>query len=214
MKILITYFSKTGYTKNFAEAIKSELTARGHEVEFETIIRTKNRSWIREVSYEILHYPALGLALANSWWRKQHHKKYHQIEEDIEPLTHPDISNFDIVCIGGPKWAHISYPVARYIKTVKGLSGKKVGAFATFGGPPFKVFELELISNAMKRSVASQGGEVISEAYISSNFHQVLGLIPIFGLFGHMILGKPIKDFVLGTEYANNEIEQFCDKLL
>ena len=105
-----------------------------------------------------------------------------------------------------------SYPVARYINTVKGLAGKKVGAFATFGGPPFKILELELISNSMRRAITQQGAEMISEAYISSNFHEA-GLIPIFEILSRIVLKKPISNFTLGNDYANTVIKKFCDNI-
>ena len=212
MKILIAYFSKSGYTKDLAKAIESKLISRGHTVEFEIIKRAKNRSWFVEIFREILFYSSIGFALVNSWWRKYHLKTYNQIEEGIEPLSYPDITNFDIVCIGGPKWAHISYPVARYINTVKGLTGKKVGAFATFGGPPFKILELGLISNSMRRAITQQGAEMIAEAYISSNFHEA-GLIPIFEILSRIVLKNPISNFTLGSDYANNAIKIFCDNI-
>jgi flavodoxin len=212
MKILIAYFSKSGCTKKFAKVIESKLISRGHTVEFEIIKRAKNRSWFVELFREIPFYPSIGFATVNSWWRKYHLKTYRQIEEAIEPLSYPDITNFDIICIGGPKWGHISYPVARYINTVNGLAGKKVGAFATFGGPPFKIFELELISNSMKRAVTQQGAEIISEAYISSNFHEA-GFIPVFEILSRIVLKNSISNFTLGSDYANNVIKNFCDDM-
>lgn len=213
MNILIAYFSKTGYTKDFACAIEQELIARGHTVQFEIITRVKNRSWIHELFVELPLYPSIGLTLISRWWRGRHTKNYHQIEEAIKSLTYPDISRFDMVCIGGPKWAHISYPVARYIKTVKGLLGKKVGAFATFGGPPFNVFELKMISSSMERALKSQGADIISEAYISSNYHQITGLLPIMRFFAFIVLKRPVSDFILGSRYAKDEIDKFCNDI-
>ena len=107
MKILIAYFSKSGYTKDLAKTIERKLISRGHTVEFEIIKRAKNCSWFVEIFREILFYSSIDFALVNSWWRKYHLKTYNQIEEAIEPLSYPNITNFDIVCIGGPKWAHI-----------------------------------------------------------------------------------------------------------
>jgi menaquinone-dependent protoporphyrinogen IX oxidase len=74
MKILIAYFSKSGYTKDLAKAIERKLISMGHTVEFEIIKRAKNRSRFVEIFREILFYSSIGFALVNSWWRKYHLK--------------------------------------------------------------------------------------------------------------------------------------------
>ena len=74
-------------------------------------------------------------------------------------------STIEYFRIGGPKWARISYPVARYIHSVKGLKGKRVASVSTFGGPPLNVFELELIEMSMERSLTEAGASVISHLF-------------------------------------------------
>ncbi|MEA2103005.1 MAG: hypothetical protein U9P80_10650, partial [Thermodesulfobacteriota bacterium] len=178
MKILMVYFSRTGYTEQFAKAISSELEKRGHSIEFEIIKPVVYYSWFREVARDFPRYPSIGASLFSRAWREHHLKTYNQVEEDIQGLKYPDISGFDRVCVGGPKWAQISYPVARYLQTVRGIRGKKTGIFATSGGPPLKVFEVELIFRPMRRLIERMGGKVVASLIISSAFHDA-GIMPL-----------------------------------
>ena len=213
MRILIAYFSRTGWTEKLAAALTDELKARGHTVDVEAIKPAVDYSVLREASRDFPRYQSILLSLASSSWRRHHIETYNQVEEDIQSLTHPDASDFDRICIGGPKWAQISYPVARYLHTVRGIRGKKVGSFATFGGPPLKTFELELIEKPMARLLGRLGAEVVANLGVSSAYHE-LGLMPLFRLLSKLKFGRPIEDFKLGSEYANRGIQSFCDNLL
>jgi hypothetical protein len=96
---------------------------------------------------------------------------------------------------------------------VRGIRGKKVGSFATFGGPPLKVFELELIEKPMARLLGRMGAEVVANLGVSSAYHEA-GILPLFRLLSRLKFGRPIEDFKLGTEYANRGVQDFCDNLL
>ncbi|MEA3471303.1 MAG: hypothetical protein U9R24_06275, partial [Thermodesulfobacteriota bacterium] len=133
--------------------------------------------------------------------------------EDIQPLRFPNVSKFDRICVGGPKWAQISYPVARYLRTVSGILGKKVGSFATFGGAPLKTFEIALIEKPMERLLKRLGAQIVAHVYVSSGYHEI-GLMPFFRLVSLLRFGKPVDRFTLGTEYAKRGIEDFCNDLL
>ena len=213
MRILIAYFSRTGSTESLAAALADELKSRGHTIEFEVIKPVVYYSLLREVSRDFPRYPSILFSLASSSWRRHHIATYNQVEEDIESLKYPDVSEFERICIGGPKWAQISYPVARYLRTVRGIGGKKVGSFATFGGPPLKTFELELIEKPMARLLGRMGAEVVANLGVTSAYHEA-GILPLFRLLSRLIFGRPIEDFKLGTEYANRGVQDFCDKLL
>jgi hypothetical protein len=213
MRILIAYFSRTGSTEKLAAALADELRSRGHTIEFEVIKPAVHYSLLRELSKDFPRYPSILLSLASSSWARHHIESYHQIEEDIQSLKYPDVSEFDRICIGGPKWAQISYPVARYLQTVRGIRGKKVGSFATFGGPPLKTFELELIEKPMARLLGRLGAEVVANLGVSSGYHEA-GIMPLFKLESRLKFGRPIGDFKLGSEYASRGIQNFCDKLL
>jgi hypothetical protein len=213
MRILIAYFSRTGSTEKLAAALADELKSKGHAVEFEVIKPVVYYSLLREVSRDFPRYPSILFSLASSSWRRHHIATYNQVEEDIRSLKYPDVSEFERICIGGPKWAQISYPVARYLRTVRGIRGKKVGSFATFGGPPLKVFELELIEKPMARLLGRMGAEVVANLGVSSAYHEA-GILPLFRLLSRLKFGRPIEDFKLGTEYANRGVQDFCDNLL
>ena len=213
MKILISYFSRTGYSERLALAIGGELKTRGHILEWEIIRPAVYYSWIREVARDFPRYPSIACGLVSPSWRQRHIETYNQVEEDIQALKYPDVSGFDRICIGGPKWAQISYPVARYLQTVRGIRGKKAGSFTTFGGPPLQSFELELIEKPMARLLGRMGAEVVANLGVSSAYHEA-SIMPLFRLVSLVRFGMPIEDFTLGSEYAATGIQSFCNDLL
>lgn len=213
MRILLSYFSRTGYSERLALAIGDELISRGHSLEWEVVKPAVYYSWLREAARDFPRYPSIACSLVSSFWRRHHIETYYQVEEDIQALRYPDVSGFDRVCIGGPKWAQVSYPVARYLQTVRGIRGKKVGSFATFGGPPLKSFELELIEKPMARLLGRMGAEVVANLGVSSAYHEA-SIMPLFRLMSLLRFGRPIEAFVLGSEYAAAGIQRFCNDLL
>ncbi|MDY6932725.1 MAG: hypothetical protein SVZ03_00715 [Spirochaetota bacterium] len=213
LKVLVVYFSRTGNTERLAKSIGSQLKKRGCDVAFDEIKPAVLYSWIREVSRDFPRYPAIGLALFIPFWRRFFLRHYHQVEEDIQPMEYPNISEFDRICVGGPKWAIFSYPVARYLQTVRGIMNKRIGIFATFGGPPLKVFEVELLDRPMTALINRLGSEVIARVFISSGYHEA-GIMPIFRIVSRMRFSQPIENFMLGSEYANEGIKTFCDDLM
>ncbi len=213
MRILMSYFSRTGCTEKLAMTITDGLRQRGHTVDFEVIKPARHYFWLREMARDWPRYPSIGCTLLSSWWREHHIRTYHQVEEDIEPLRFPDVSEFDRLCVGGPKWAQISYPVARYLRTVKGIQGKKVGSFATFGGAPLETFEIALIEKPMGRLVKILGAEIVAHVYVTSAYHEI-GLMPLFRLVSLLRFGTSVDHFTLGSDYAKRGIENFCNDLL
>lgn len=213
MKILFSYFSRTGSTEKLARAIIAELESRGHTLELEVIKPAIYYSWLREVSRDFPRYPSIITSLVNASWRKHHLKTYYQVEEDIQPLRFPDVKGFDRICIGGPKWAQISYPVARYLQTIRGIRGKKVGSFFTFGGPPLQVFELDLYEKPVARLLGRMGAEVVASVGVSSAFHEA-SIMPLFKFVSYLFFNKPIQSFKVGSDYAKSGIRKFCDDLL
>ena len=212
MKILIAYYSRTGFTEKLANRMAQELKSRGHIIKRDRIDVVKRKSCWNLLFRQIYQYPLVGLALISKslsrWWLK----KYHQPEEDIQPPDYPDVSRFDHVCIGGPKWAYTSYPIARYIKEIRGLENKPVSAFATFGGPPLKMFELNFIFTPMTRQIQASGGKLVSTLGVSSNFHE-LHLIWIFRLVSWIFFRRSLKSFTADTEYGKQKLKAFCDKI-
>jgi len=212
VNILVAYFSKTGNTEKLAVAIGDELTRRGHSVVYETIKPSIAYPWFIEVIRDFPRYPFIALSLLSARYRERYLRKYHQVEEDIEALRYPDISSFDRVCIGGPKWAQISYPVARYLRIIQRIRGKKVGIFTTFGGPPLKVFELELIYRPMTMRIERMEANVIARVAVSSAYHAA-GIMPLFRFISRLHFSKPIESFTLKSEYARKGIMDFCEHI-
>ncbi len=213
MKVLISYFSRTGYTERLARSVAGELESRGHSLDWEVIRPAVRYSCFRELVRDWPRYPSIGLSLVSSSWRRRHVDTYHQVEEDIQSLAHPDVSGFDLVCIGGPKWAQLAYPVARYCATVQGIRGKRVGSFVTFGGPPLKTFEIEIYERSMERVLERIGAEYAGNVGVSSAYHEA-GLLPLFRIVSLLVFRRPVTDFTLGSEYARKRIRKFCDDLV
>ncbi len=212
MKILLAYYSRTGFTQRVMEDVKNSLDERGHTVEVERLEVLQTSSCVGEICKDLHHYPLIFFSSFKASWRERYISTYTQIEEDIAPLRYPDVSAFDRICIGGPKWAQISYPVARYLRTVSGLAGKKIGSVATFGGPPLPFFELAMIEKAMTRLASERGASIIAHLGLSSAYHE-LGVMPLFKCVSRIVLHQPIEAFMIGSDYANHLTRQFCDRI-
>jgi hypothetical protein len=212
MKILIAYYSRTGYTGNLAERIARELQLRNHSVLMDRIEVVEEKSKWNLLLRQVYQYPIVACSLLAPRFRRWWLAHYRQPEDDIRPPAHPDISEFDHVCIGGPKWCYISYPVARYLGQVQGLRGKTVSAFATFGGPPFEVFELELLFEPMRRRIAGAGGLMMATLGLSSVYHELF-VLGVFKRLTRIKFGRPLESFSIDSEYGKAEIARFCDDI-
>jgi len=212
MNILIVCYSRTGFTEKMAGRIAQELKSRGHVVKMDRLKVVTQKSCWNLLFRQIYQYPLVGLSVLShsfyQWWVK----RYHQPEDDIQPHNYPEVSEFDHVCIGGPKWAYTSYPIARYLNQISGLTGKSVSAFSTFGGPPLKVFELGFIFTPMNRQIQRAGGKLVSSLGVSSNYHE-LHLIWIFRLFSRLVLRRPLKSFTIDSDYGKQKLTSFCDNI-
>jgi len=211
MRVLIAYYSRTGYTETLAERIAEELKSRGHEIVLERIKVVKQKSRWNLLFRQIYQYPIVALCLLSSSFRRWWLEHYIQPEDDVQPLAYPDVSEFDRVCIGGPKWCFISYPVSRYLRLLQGLPNKKVSAFSTFGGPPFEVFEIELLFKPMNDRIQALGGTLIATLGLSSNYHE-LSILGIFKLATRIVFKRSLESFTVDSEYGKEKIKEFCDQ--
>jgi len=211
MRVLIAYYSRTGHTEKLAQRIAEELKSRGHEVVFDRIQVARQKSRWNLLFRQAYQYPLVLLCLVSASWRRWWLKHYIQPEDDLQPLSHPDVSGFDRVCIGGPKWCYISYPVSRYLRLLQGLQNKKVSAFSTFAGPPFEVFEIELIFKPMSDRIQSLGGTLIATLGLSSNYHE-LGILPVFRRVTPNVFKRSLESFTIDSEYGREKIREFCDE--
>ncbi len=212
MKILLAYYSRTGHTERLALHLADELRTRGHTAMIERIEVVKPKSRWNLVIRQVYTYPLVALSVWSSSLRRWWLKHYPQPEDDVRPLTHPDVSDFDHVCLGGPKWCYISYPVARYLEQVEGLTDKEVSAFGTFGGPPLPVFELELLFEPIRARIQARGGRLVATLGLSSNYHE-LSVLGIFRMITRLRFGRPLESFTLDGDYGREKVREFCDRI-
>jgi len=210
MKILLVFFSRTGFTERLIYEVKEKLKSRGNTVYVERLQSINEKSCLGEICKDLHHYPLIMLSLFSKWWRRRYLSNYNQVEDDIGQLQYSDVSGFDRICIGGPKWAHIAYPVARYLRVVRGLEGKQVGSVYTFGGPPLPVFELKMFEESMNRIINDRNASIIAHLGISSAYHE-LGIMPLFRAISRIRFCKSIDYYKLGSNYSYNLIQKFCD---
>ena len=212
MRVVIPYYSRTGHTERLTERVAGELKSRGHEVVLERIEVVKQKNRWNLLLRQVYQYPIVLLCLVSSslrhWWLKN----YIQPEDDIQPLAYPDVSEFDHVCIGGPKWLYISYPVSRYLKVVKGIKNKKVSAFATFGGPPLEVFEIEFLFKPMNDRIQAIGGILTATLGLSSSYHELF-VLGVFKVIARIVFRRPLELFTIDSEYGSEKIKEFCDRI-
>ncbi|CAN5188283.1 hypothetical protein BH11PSE11_BH11PSE11_19820 [soil metagenome] len=216
MKILLPYYSRSGHTEQLALVLARELQARGHSVTLEKIRVESERSKWRLALPLLSTLPLLPLFLGSANFRRWWLQRYPQAQQAIEPLAHPDVSEFDCLCIGGPKWLYVAYPIARYLQQIRGMEGKPVGAFATFCGPPLAVFELEMLFSPLGHRIESRGGRMISSLAISSHFHEFFFFNEmefVFRLISRLAFKRPLRTFGLSSPWGQDEVARFCDAL-
>lgn len=117
--------------------------------------------------------------------------------------------------IGGHKWMHLSFPIARYLKQVHGLEGKKVAGHASFcGSPDQTLFELHAYFHPFNDLVHAAGGEVIAQLGISSGYTDVR-LLPStwFKAVSRIRFGRPLSSHGLYTQWGKQMINRFCDRI-
>lgn len=217
MRVLVVHYSRTGHTARLADALTNELRQRGHEVATETIrVKRDWNKWLLPIPLLPL-LPLLPVYLVSGRFRRFWHGIYRQQEQAIEPLVIPDMSPFDRVLLGTPKWLYISYPVARWLNTVKGLDGTRVATFATFCGPPLKVFEIEMLFDPLETRLRSRGAQVGERLGISSDAHPYFffgEMRRLFRWISRTAFGRPLVDFTLDGEVGRAALRRFCDTVL
>jgi hypothetical protein len=216
LNILLPYYSRSGHTEKLALVLCAQLRALGHTVTLEKIVVAHNRSKWHLALPLLSTLPVLPLYLwvrpFRLWWLK----RYPQVKQPIEPLAYPDVSQFDCICLGGPKWLYISYPVARYLQQVQGFADKPVAVFATFCGPPLEIFELEMLFTPLREHIHKAGGYMIAQLAISSHFHEFFffhEMEYVFRLISRLRFGQPLRSFGIDQAWGQKEIANFCTHL-
>lgn len=196
--------------------LAEELRQRGHEIEVEAI--RAEREWSKWLLFIPLLplLPVLPLYLASGRFRRLWHRSYFQPQQAIRPLAYPDVSGFDLVLLGTPKWLYLSYPVARWLDSVSGLAGKRMACFATFCGPPLKVFEIEMLFEPLEARLKTHSTIPAGRLAISSDHHEYFFFGEMRSLFrwlSRKVFGRPLVDFTLDGEVGQAEVRRFCDRL-
>lgn len=215
-RILIAYYSRSGHTARLANALAEHMRDRGHEVATEAIhAERKWNKWLLPIPLLPL-LPLLPIYLTCARFRRLWHRIHYQPEQAIKPLSHADVSGFDLVLLGTPKWLYLSYPVARWLGTVSGLAGKRVATFATFCGPPLRVFEIDMLFEPLEARLRSLGAMPDRRLALSSDHHEYFFYNEMRGLFrwlSRKVFGRPLVDFTLDGEVGRAEVKRFCEEL-
>lgn len=214
-RILIVHYSRSGHTARLANVLTEELRRRGHEVATEAIRAEREwNKWLLPIPLLPL-LPVLPFYLASSRFRRFWHRHYYQPQQAIRPLVNTDVSGFDLVLLGTPKWLYLSYPVARWLDTVRGLQGMRVAGFATFCGPPLKVFEIEMLFQPLEARLRSLGANPAGSLAISSDHHDYFfsgEMRALFRWLSRKVFGRPLRDFTLDGEIGQAQMRRFCDE--
>ena len=214
---LIVHYSRTGHTARLAQVLADEMRRRGYDVDTEAIRVERDWSlWLLPLPLLPL-LPFLPLTLMSARFRRVWHRIYHQQEQTILPLAFPDVSAYDLVLLGTPKWLYLSFPVARWLKAVRGLEGRRVAPFATFCGPPLKVFELEMLFDPLESRIRERGATVIDRLAVSSNFHPYFffgEMEHLFRFISRKVFKRPLVDFTLDGEIGKAGVQRFCNALV
>jgi len=213
-RALIVHYSRTGHTTRLAQVLAAEIRRRGYAVDTEAIRVARDwNQWLLPLPLLPL-LPVLPLYLMSARFRRVWHRIYHQPEQAIRPLAYPDVSTYDLVLLGTPKWLYFSFPVARWLKTASGLQGKRVAPFATFCGPPLKVFELEMLFGPLESRIRERGATVVDRLAVSSNAHPYFffgEMEHLFRFISRKVFKRPLADFTLDGEVGKAGVQRFCD---
>lgn len=131
------YYSFTGNTAKVTEDI-SRILSKENEVTVSEIKPVKQRRYFRWLLYSFIR---------NS-------------KVKINALYH-DISKYDLIVLGSPKWGVSCPPINEYINTLVELNSHKFGVYLTYGGFGEMNFLLQLVEKLEKK-----GAIVISKLLV------------------------------------------------
>jgi len=211
MNILLASDSRKGHTEEITNALSEELRSRGHHIEQELIcpVDMPTSSWL--LLGRCL--PGVGDLLFSCMITPT--KRYSQPFARIAPLRYPDVRDFDRIIIGGPKWMHLSFPIAGYLKQVNGLANKKVAGYTSFcGSPNQEVFEMYAYFLPFSDLVHAAGGEVIAQMGISSGYTDIRPLPAAwFRAVCRIRFKRPLSSYGLNSEWGGRRLKSFCDAI-
>lgn len=111
MKAIVIYYSYSGNTKKVSEILRVFLENQGYQV-------------------ELMQLEALDESKS---FLGQCHRAFNKKQAQLK-ICNFDMTEYDLVCVGTPVWAFGPAPaVNTFLAECKGLSGKKVVIFTTYG---------------------------------------------------------------------------------
>jgi hypothetical protein len=131
-RVLITFFSYTGNTRQVARAL-SERLEKSCETQMVEIVPTRKRSYLHWLAYSFLPGST--------------------VEIDNKPL---DVSGYDAVLLGFPKWTLSCPPLNKLIHSLTGLTVPKFFLFMTCGG-----FDEDRFLRSLERGLQRIGCNVV-----------------------------------------------------
>ncbi len=129
LRILLVFFSWTGNTKAVAEEIKRNIS-NNNKVDTSEIQPKKTRRYLTWLLLSLL--PGSQVK--------------------IKPTIN-DLSNYDLLILGCPKWALSSPPINEYLNSLKRCKRRMSAVFITFGGYDEKRYLLKLENSLEKKGL-------------------------------------------------------------
>ncbi|MFH1714230.1 MAG: hypothetical protein ABH831_01375 [Candidatus Nealsonbacteria bacterium] len=171
MNILIVYSIKTEKEEELIRAITENLKIRGHLVETEVVKpRKEHNSFFRKIS------------------------SFFKEDRGIKTPNIKDVSKYDAICVGSQNWLKLPLFIVKYLKTVNGLSGKRVSFFAMTRFWPqvgWYFFSTRLLGMTSFGIIENSGMKVIDSMLLSSGF----------------------KKWGINSSYGVKEINRFCNNI-
>jgi flavodoxin len=136
-RLLVAYFSYTGNTKRIAQALVERLQ-NFCDIEIVQIVPTSRRCYLHWLAYSFVP----------------------DSQVDIE---NPEIqlSHYDIVLLGFPKWTFSCPPINKFIHRLRGLNKPKFYLFMTSGG-----FDEQRYLDSFARKLVGMGCDVVGSLMV------------------------------------------------
>ncbi len=151
MKILIAYYSRKGIIEEIKEKIEKSF-GDDAKIDIEEIKTKQEHSFL-------------------VWFFKKIFRRGCEIQE---PKI-KNISEYDLIYLGGPNWTGISLPLKRYLQKVEGVENKNIAHFSISTLPLLIERALGLVfllNRAVDKLISNKGGKVIDNIIVSRIFYK------------------------------------------
>jgi flavodoxin len=159
MRSVVIYYSYSGNTKRVAGVLSGYLKERGETQEIELIALDESKSFFG-----------------------QGRRAFKRVRAKIQEVN-PDVSGFDLVCLGTPVWAFAPVPAMNaFLDQCLGMEGKEIVLFTTYGSGSgnercLKIMQQELAKKGAKsfRQFSIQQLKTKDKELILSEIGKILG---------------------------------------